>query len=254
MAVWMAAFIFCRLLIKKTWQNTCCITELHVAAHIYSKLRLLQDQDLNWQNKELANFWMIWSRSTVLLLCDAEHQASYIGLSVCYLPWFSRWEEEFSGYCSFFFFFLCPDSELRQLSQPSSSILSALAQQLSSASMFLSRGQHASWASIVLCMCCSLGVRSGESWRVVITRHNRSPGVLGLGTRPETKCFQYQGSAVCIHCFGAEVCSGETWTGFCENQWVRSCCGDSPCGEWMWPQMFWFAWTVVVKLHHSEET
>lgn len=127
------------------------------------------------------------------------------------------------------FFFFPQDSELGQLSQPSPSVLCALAQQLSSASIFLSRRQHTPWAPIVPCMCCSLGVRSGESWCVVITRHSHSHDVLGLGTRPETKCFQCQRSAVCIHCFRVEVCSGEAWTGFCENQWVRSWCSDSPC-------------------------
>lgn len=135
-------------------------------------------------------------------------------------------------------FFFSPNSEFRQLSQPSSSILSALAQQLSSASVFLSPKQHTSWASIVPCKGCSLGLRNGESW-CVIARHNPSSDVLGLGTRPKTKCFQYQSNALYIHCLGVEA-SGETFIGSCENQWVRSWCRENPYGERMWSQMFWF--------------
>lgn len=105
MAAWLAAFIYRRVnkwLPKKTWQNTHCFTEHHVAAWIYSKLRLLQNQDLSWQNKDLENSWMIWFGSSIMLFCDAEHQAKYTGLGIYYLPRILRGEKEFSWYHHFF--------------------------------------------------------------------------------------------------------------------------------------------------------
>lgn len=101
--------------LKKSWQNTHCFTGHHVAAWIYSKLRLLQNQDLSWQNKDLENFWLIWFGSSIVLFCDAEQQAKYAGLSICYLPRIFRGEKEFSQYHHFFFQTLNSAVHLAQL-------------------------------------------------------------------------------------------------------------------------------------------
>lgn len=178
MTVWLAAY--CRLKkLDKIPTAPLSSVWLHKSVQNwdYYKIKTLIGKIRSWQTSR-------WSDPILLSCCSVMLSTRlHIQVSVYVTsPGFLGEKKNFH-YTSLFFFF-SPDSEL---SQPSSSILPALAQQLSSASIFLSCKQHVSWVSIVPCMCCSLGMRSGESWCVVITRHNRSSDVLGLGTRPQTK-------------------------------------------------------------------